>query len=142
LKVTVPVGLPPPEIVAVSETLPPSVTEPDAAVAIVGEPRFTVIEVKPLDEPVAALEFPVALTTPIAIVCVPVWTVSASMLGSFVTLKVKSILASELSVPGKPSVSGLLGVRVTSPVEAFVTAIEKVIPAAAVPASPAAVALY
>jgi hypothetical protein len=65
VKVTVPVGLNPPETVAESDTLPPAGTEPDGVVVIVGEPRTHVT--------VAVVEIvPATLVTEACTVSVPV----------------------------------------------------------------------
>jgi hypothetical protein len=92
--VIVPVGLKPPDNVAVSETELPIAEVPEACVPIEVTALVTVVFALPVDVPTTESLVAVPVAAVICAVCSPAVVVTESKVGAFRTLKVKSMMPS------------------------------------------------
>ena len=107
----VPVGLVPPESVAVSKMLPPATTACEAVVEMAGLP-FSTVTKNAVPKPTACdVSLAVPVTRADGSVCRPLLAPFASFVGAFRTLNVKSTMQRSVALPGVPSVMVLAGVK-------------------------------
>jgi hypothetical protein len=137
LKVTLPVGLEPPESDAVSLSTVPTGPPADGVVAMVGDTLLTVVCVEPAPLPVSPEVCPANCAEPSSSVWTPTAIAFASLVGTLSTSTVKSMMQVELaSVPlDGPKVTAEPGVKMMLPLLSGAPAV-KAMPAHAVAAWP------